>query len=384
MMYKMKKNAFFIVILILISLQGCTPKYKYKENAVPEAIKPSKRIEILFMKTKIVCFGRYALEIPKEAQLILGRASLPSSIEIIEGGLLSRDERIAEDIAKIKLNDTAGIPYNREGPINDSWQIRYFNSISAKEGGLFFFNTYVNKGDLTFIFGGSIDNGDTEEKAATIQMVRAKSLRLRDNDEVPTESGNCIPHGFMKDNQYDEQEMVNAGLYFPSLPDVTFSISSNKNAYGDYAPEEFEKRLRGELSLLARINQAKEQQGNNYPSRTLLREGKRDVQHWHGEESLIRRTDGVHDFEWSLVGKPRDVANPSDLGVVMFTKVEHNTVGAANAASLSDDEAVALWDKLLSGLKFRVKVPGAPPGSYYIDPDKPVTPPAIREAGASG
>jgi hypothetical protein len=45
-------------------------------------------------------------------------------------------------------------------------------------------------------------------------------------------------------------------------------------------------------------------------------------------------------------------------------------VGAAKAASLSDDEAVALWDKLLSGLKFRVKVPGAPEGSYYLPPHK--------------
>lgn len=376
MIYKMKKNTFFVVILILILLQACTPKYKYKENAVPEAIKPSKRLDILFLKTKIVCFGRYALEVPQETEFISGSVSLPSDIEIIKGGVAARDERIAEDVEKIKLNDTSEIPYDKEGPIKDSWQIRYFNSSSAKEGGLFFFDTYVNKGDLTFIIGGSLNEGGTEEKAANIQMVRAKSLRLRDNDEVPTESGNCIPHGFMSDNQYDEQEIVNAGLYFPSFPDVTFSMTSNKDAYGDYAPEEFEKRLRGELSLLARINQAKEQQGNNYPSRTLLREGKRDVQHWHGEESLIRRTDGVHDFEWSLVGKPRDVANPSVLEVVMFTKVEHNTVGAADAASLSDDEAVALWDKLLSGLKFRVKVPGAPPGSYYIDPDNPVAPPA--------
>ena len=55
----------------------------------------------------------------------------------------------------------------------------------------------------------------------------------------------------------------------------------------------------------------------------------------------------------------------------MYTKVAHNMVGAAEAASLTDEEAIALWDRLLSGLKFRVKVPGAPPGSYYIDPDKP-------------
>ncbi len=112
-------------------------------------------------------------------------------------------------------------------------------------------------------------------------------------------------------------------------------------------------------------------QGNNYPKRTLLREGKRTVQHWQGEESLIRRTDGVHDFEWALVGKPKDIANPSVLEAHMYTKVAHNMVGAAEAASLTDEEAIALWDKLLSSLKFRVKVPGAPPGSYYIDPDQP-------------
>ena len=54
---------------------------------------------------------------------------------------------------------------------------------------------------------------------------------------------------------------------------------------------------------------------------------------------------------------PLDMANPSEFDAVMFTKVEHNTVGAPRVASLSDDEAVALFGKLLSGLKFRVKVP---------------------------
>jgi hypothetical protein len=67
------------------------------------------------------------------------------------------------------------------------------------------------------------------------------------------------------------------------------------------------------------------------------------------------------------------VANPSEFLVNLYTKVEHNTVGAAKVSSLSDDEAVALWDKLLSGLKFRVKVPGAPEGSYFMPPGKPPT-----------
>ena len=160
--------------------------------------------------------------------------------------------------------------------------------------------------------------------------------------------------------------MINAGIHIPAFPDVTFSVSSNKDAYSDYSPEEFNGRLRKELSLLTRIKDAQLQQGVRYPKRTVLREGKRTVQHWHGEESLIRRADGTHDFEWAFVGTPGDVANPSEFSVQMYTKVAHNTVGAADKASLTDDEAIALWDKLLSGLKFRVKVPGAPEGSYYF------------------
>lgn len=329
-------------------------------------------LEILFSKTKILCFGRYAITVPIEAELISGGVSFPSKIEIIKGGILEKNKKIKEDIENIKYqNNTAEIAYNGIGPIENSWQIQYYDGKFSKEDGNLYFKTYIEKGDLIFTLGGSIPKGGTVASAAARQATRAKSLRLRDINEIPDEPGYCLVGGFMRDNSYDGQEMVNAGLYFPSYPDVTFSITSNKNAYGDFPPAEFEKKMRPELSLLARIQQAKDQQGKNYPARTLLREGKRDVQHWHGEESLIRRTDGVHDFEWTLVGTPKNIANPSVLEASMFTKVQHNLVGAAKTASLTDEEAIALWDKLLSGLKFRVKVPGAPPGSYYIDPDKP-------------
>ena len=333
---------------------------------MPESIKLSDRLSRLFSTTKLVCFGRYALEVPAEAQLIWGSASFPSEIEVFSGGLDERRQRIEDDIAKLKQEDkTVEITYNRTGPVENSWQLRYYPGKNARSEGLFFFDTYVTKGELTFVLSGSL-KGQTEEEAAARQAVRAKGLRLRMPDEIPVEPGYCIEDGFMSGTAYLDQEIVNVGIYIPSLPDVSFSLSSNKNAYGDYTPEEFDKIQRSKLSLLARIKEAQDDLGIHYPSRTVLREGKRDVQHWHGEESLIRRKDGTHDFEWALVGTPRDVANPSDLGAQMYTKVEHNTVGAAKSASLSDDEAVALWDKLLSGLKFRVKVPGAPEGSYFM------------------
>lgn len=339
---------------------------------MPENITLSKRLQVLFLKTKLACFGRYALRIPQEAELISGEASLPSTIGIRTDGLVGQKKQVLEDIEKIKFNNpTSEIIYNGAGPLEDSWQIQYFENQYTKQEGDIYFNTYITKGNVTFTIEDSTPEGQTKQSAEQKQVVRAKNLYLRKEDDIPSEPGNCIPYGFIFDNIYNEQEIVNTGLYLPSFPDVTFSVSSNKNAYGDYSSAEFERKVRGDLSLIHRIQQAKDRQGNRYPKRTLLREGKRNVQHWQGEESLIRRTDGVHDFEWALVGKPRDVANPSVLGVHMYTKVAYNTVGAAKAASLTDEEAIALWDKLLSGLKFRVKVPGAPPGSYYIDPDKP-------------
>lgn len=338
---------------------------------MPEAVKLSERLQTLFAKTKLVCFGRYALEVPLEAQLIMGRVGVPPLVEVLGGDLEARRLQVVRDVAEIKLgNNGAEITYNGAGPVEESWQLRYYDGKAAKVDGSLSFKTYLTKGVLTFIFGGSMrDEPDNEQSAAARQAQLANNFRLRGAAEIPNEPGFCIEHGFVADNLYADQETASAGIYLPSFPDVTFSISSNKDAYSDYPPADYE-RLKLELSMLARIEQAKKDQGGSYPSRTLLREGKRDVQHWHGEESLIKRDDGAHDFEWALVGRPKDVAYPAEFGVRMYSKVAHNSVGAAKSVSVSDDEAVALWDRLLAGLKFRVKVPGAPEGSYFTPSEK--------------
>lgn len=370
MAISIRSNPSLSFALAFLSLQACSRSHSNEEKIVTDSIAPSTRIQALFTKTKLVCFGRYALEVPQEAKLIFGRASIPDDVEVVHGGFETIKERVSIDIDKLQRNDrTAEITYNREGPVKGSWQIRYYENESAKDFGLHFFTTYVNKGEFTFIFGDSL-NGGTEEAAAVRQANLANNVRLRYSNEVPFDPGFCIEHGFIAENLYDQQEMTSVGVYLPSLPDMTFSIHSNKDAYGDNSPAEFEKNQRAKLSLIARIRKAQADQGIHYPSRTVFREGKREVNHWQGEESLVKRKDGTHDFEWALVGTPKDVARPSELNVQMYTKVEHNTVGAAEAASLGDDEAVALWDKLLTGLKFRVKVPGAPVGSYYMPSEK--------------
>jgi len=77
--------------------------------------------------------------------------------------------------------------------------------------------------------------------------------------------------------------------------------------------------------------------------------------------------DGSHDFEWMFIGENGgSVARPGNLDVTMLSKVASDRVGAAEASSLNDEEAIALWDKLLEGFKFRVAVPGAPAEAVAI------------------
>lgn len=332
------------VIYLLFSYQP----YSYKEKGMPAEVTMSPRLKRLFEHTKIVCFGRYAMTVPKEAEVLWGSAGFPANIKIIDGGMVTMKDHIAEDIADIRSkNRTAEIVHSNKGPVPDSWQIRFYSSAAGKKLDNLGAITYLNKGELSFIYR----MGDLP-----MSTYVAQSIHLRSPEAVPTTPGFCIDHGFIADDRYADQETIQAGIYLPSLPDVTFSVYSNKNAStkGDNG-----------MSLLESIAAAKSDQGLAYPAVKVLREGKRHVANWKGEESLVLRPDAVHEFNWESVGKSGDVANPPWFTAKLYTKVADNRVGAADKAVLSDDETVALWDQLLDGLKFRMQVPGAPAGSYY-------------------
>ncbi|WEF32087.1 T6SS immunity protein Tli4 family protein [Pseudoduganella chitinolytica] len=355
-----------IVTMLVVSSHGCG---KSTSHSQPASVPSSPRIQKIFSNSKVMCFGRYVLRVPAEAELIWGSASVPSEIVDVKGNFDDLKSMVAKDIARLEsARKTFELVFNGPGPVPSSWQIRYYEDHIAKKLDLMMFITYVNKDGRVFILRGAAEEKGEVSVVANQEAVRAASIRPRNPEEVPSEPGFCLDHAFIAESTYRSQEMVNVGIFMPSLPDVTFSISSNKDAYADYPKDEFERKKKEELSLLARIRAAQKEQGMAYPQRTVLREGKRSVMHWDGEESLIKRPDGVHDFEWGYIGKPLDVAYPSEIIVNMYSKVEHDQVGAAKVVSVSDDEALAVWDKLLAGLQFRVKVPGAPPGSYPATP----------------
>ncbi|QYG07034.1 hypothetical protein [Janthinobacterium sp. PAMC25594] len=88
---KIKKTIFLTITVIAMAfLSAHAKKNADKETIMLGNFKLSKRLEVLFLKTKIVCFGRYALEVPQEAQLISGGTTILSEIKSIPGGITEK------------------------------------------------------------------------------------------------------------------------------------------------------------------------------------------------------------------------------------------------------------------------------------------------------
>jgi hypothetical protein len=319
----------------------------------------SRRIEKLFEHTKLLCFGRYVLTAPIASRLEFGRdfPTLPDQADDIEKVMAAERAKI------LKGHKTAEITYFGKGPVANTWLIRSYGDKFAKELELEGFRIYYIVGPHIFMEGTATAKSQnmTVERIFKDIVETASNLRLRSPDEVPRDQGLCHEYGFTRVDGSQGAAFSQAGLHMAALPDVVFSVQSNQsqstkgsNGYG----------------LLKLINDRKREAGSNYPKLTTLREGKKKVHGWDGEESLVRMADGSHDFEWMFVGESGNVARPGNLDVTMFSKVASDRVGAAEASSLNDEEAIALWDKLLEGLKFRVAVPGAPPEAIAIQPGK--------------
>lgn len=310
------------------------------------------RMEKLFEHTKLLCFGRYVLTVPVNSRLAFGRdfPTLPNQAKNIEKVMQAERAKI------LAVNDTAEVTYFGKGPAPNTWLIRSYMDDTARKLELEGFRIYHVVGPHIFVNGRGTDNGATERSILRDTVETAKNLRLREPDEVPKDPGLCHEYGFTHDASYSSA-LSQVGLHMAALPDVVFSVESNQaastqgsNGYG----------------LLKLIADRKREAGSSYPKLTTLREGKKKVHDWAGEESLVRYADGTQEFEWMFIGESGNVARPALLNVTMHTKVASDRVGAAASSSLNDEDAIALWDKLLEGLKFRVAVPGAPADAVAI------------------
>jgi hypothetical protein len=197
-----------------------------------------------------------------------------------------------------------------------------------------------------------------ENKDRAIAKINSISRRLRQRaeNEMPAEPGNCIERAFLIDepniNKGEVLEHIRIGFRLKEFPDTHLSIyvapSNPHNPEGDSLEAQF-KRMSEDPATA---------EGKKVLVATkFFRKSPRQIHDWQtGYEVLMRSPDedgshAHHDFRLKFTGVPHDMLKPY-ADIQFQTGVADNAAGATKA-SLTDEEAIAVWDKITSTIRVR-------------------------------
>jgi hypothetical protein len=328
----------------------------------------SPRLTPLFEKTRTICFGRFLMQIPATATVVYGPAEVETPIEYFEGQGTRVAEHLAERLAEVQKekefllkDDFATLPLF--GKVIDGAIPGQKIVFGSKNQIGYTIYSFVPVGKDLFVqhLNSVLPQYD---RVATFNKV-ATHLRYRSEDEVPAGSGTCIEGGFVPLEQ--KYERVTVGVRLKEFPDVHFSVEVHKNQ--ERLPES------GRMDLMR--EQAKEDAeqrglGSLFARIKIFRKETRQLGPWKGME-IATRTPAheddteTHEFRFQSLGAVNDPLQPQ-LDVRLDSGV-NNDRRASVKPSITDEEALALWDKLINSIKVR-----AANGMKNSPPEPPKTP----------
>lgn len=311
------------------------------------------------------CFGRFLVDLPEGAHVKeIGQQSHflygEISSEPFGGGAAGFAEKMAvrESDARSGKNPKG---YKFEKVVQTSVpNTRIFITSDDIFGQkLFRFEVYHWIDGVLF----SLAQGPYEEEkiGPNIQDLEASliaRLRVRPYNEIPTEPGFCIKDGFIRDEGHTGHfEEARMQINFKAWPDVWVAV------YSQTVPKA------GDESLLQRIDKYPESPLEKAYIKTFRR-GKRDVNGFKGEEllDLLPTENGVkqHYFHWEALGQINNVFAP--LLDLEFETAVLPLKGPRPRPSLTDDEAIKLYDNIVSSIRLRPTT--APANSSANEPPK--------------
>lgn len=343
------------------------------------SVQDQNEVAMMTKSVKTVCVGRFLVDLPKDAQVSLGRAAVDGfEISAAPGESESAFvERVARREAALKAErNEAGRPSlesvqavkgeGRQGKIFVFGRSTTHVYHGARKVMLaqVAINAYVRIGATSFdIIASAYDPA----LAGNIVRLVAK-LSARGDDEIPAEPGFCLGHGMVRDPllaEQGERVVMFAGL--SGHPDLAIAMSSMAGT-------------RPGPGLLARNTASAA--GQPALARALvstLREGVRIINGLPGEELALRAREvnfaSTYGFDWEMGGSEHDVLAPF-VTLEMQSGLNPRAGGKPLQSTLSEAALLDLWDKILSSLRIRPASPPAPPKI------EPVTPPLGTSASA--
>lgn len=370
----MKKTVKFIGLAFssLLLLLGCD--LNPKEWKVPNMTALTPRLQSLFEKTVQVCFGRFVIEVPSSAKIVWGASDIPLGVKVY----LNK----ADDIQKILTDHESKLKSEERFSPGKSLTL-YMETIDGAAKGQktiisqqTFSSTGMLKVESFFKMGAHLVMLDAlpleEQKAEVLEDINDMALRLRPRQahEVPVESGTCVEGAFMADHTSTvknsaKTEFIQIGFSLPEFPDMNLSIQLLPGRTSTSKSNTVKHQL----------EQADKAPAGTYVETVYLRRGERLVNDWtDGFEALTRSAGSQdkelvmhphHEFILDVQGETGNIFKPH-AKVEMYTSVANNKIGATKA-SLTDAEAIALWDKLTGSIRVR-PVKAAPKPVSQADP----------------
>ena len=318
------------------------------------------KIHSIFGEAQNVCLGRLLIRVPKNVILEFGPAEAESTIEFLDSEAANIDKHIASKLKELELEkkffseeDFVSLPLfgklidgvkpGQKIVIGSDDRVGYaILSLLPIQGSLFKQTVYGVLPEQNFI--------------ERINQV-ANNLRLRELTEIPAEPGICVERGFV--TGVYEYERATIGIRFKEFPDVHLSIDVHKNLEflnNDSNPKILHERAR-ESAEAAGL-------GGVFSRTRILRDQVRQIGHWKGQEMAFRTPayktgKSVHEIRFYSAGSINDPFHPQ-LDIRLYSGVKDNQK-AAIEPSITDEQALALWDMLVSTIRLREASDATPP-----------------------
>ena len=306
-----------------------------------------------------VCVGRFLIEVPHATKVIDEKYEIMGArLEFTRMGLEKHKEFLLEREKALRADkddplkkmahvpkaqgavfvygdDDAPVIYKVEGY---AWSKDLLGGIQLKINGL-----------------TNLINMDQRIQTVSTELAR---FRHRRNNDIPAEDGFCVNGGFFTGQPSMESELALIYYRLTQHPDVLVKIIISVNG------------TNLEPSLLQRnsapLPAALKSQAHLIKT---LRRGKHPVGPLAGEEVLeLFNSKGLgrHEFYWQVQGKPTSLYEPA-ISFELITGRDTN--GQEVRPSLTDKQAIELFDRIVKSIRLRPTTPGKT--SDATDPNNP-------------
>jgi len=351
----------FLVAFAMALLQACHP-------ADPD----SSLNTAMTAPVSTFCTGRFLIDLPEGAKIIGSARNKYDFAQIEKPRVMSREQflkELDEREAKLKASkhDVDPSQLLKVLRVEENTRVLAFWETPTAAG-------LINLEGHKWMEGNEFliedEAGASPPKTGTISrrdlgIARVAQslagLRPRPDTEIPTDPGYCFPGGFIASAEWENEEALTE-FSLPGHPDAYVSVW--------FYPLAASKR---DEPLLDRMGGVVNSLGNLASHVHVLRKGERTVAGYPGQEYLFTAPNGggtpAHNFVWETQGEGT-LEDP--VVIIQMETGTQDGKGNPQKSSLSNEEALALWDRIVS--TFRVRPTGPSKKTSDAGPLAPVSP----------